>query len=262
MPNARTASAVDSPTQATFTPAKARASSPYSSNFSRTALTALVEVKTIHSYRPVTRPLIARSIWRRRARRLDRDGRHLDRHRAVRASRSLSAPACSLVRGTSTFQPYSGAALHQDSRSRSPTASPTDHERAGQAGRVRSSRAERGRRPSAAWSPVPPRGDRDRGVARPAVLQQRGRDLAQSPASQSAPACPVRGGERRPVDLVVARRPRCAAARPAPPRTPGTPAPRHARHDLERDGVRATAEHLAHHRVGGQRVAGHQPDHR
>ena len=47
MPNARTASAVGSPTQATFTPANARASRPSSSNFSRTARTALIEVNTI-----------------------------------------------------------------------------------------------------------------------------------------------------------------------------------------------------------------------
>jgi hypothetical protein len=47
MPKARTASAVDSPTQATLTPAKARASRPSSTNFSRTAFTALTEVKTI-----------------------------------------------------------------------------------------------------------------------------------------------------------------------------------------------------------------------
>ena len=38
MPKARTASAVDSPTQATLTPANARASRPSSANFSRTAL--------------------------------------------------------------------------------------------------------------------------------------------------------------------------------------------------------------------------------
>ncbi len=38
-----------SPTAATLMPAKARASSPYSSNFSRTALTALTEVNAIHS---------------------------------------------------------------------------------------------------------------------------------------------------------------------------------------------------------------------
>lgn len=50
------------PTAAIFRPAKARASRPNSSNFSRTALTALTEVKPIHSYRPVTSPLIARSI--------------------------------------------------------------------------------------------------------------------------------------------------------------------------------------------------------
>ncbi len=48
-PKATSALAVCSPTAATLIPAKARASSPYSSNFSRTALTALTEVKAIHS---------------------------------------------------------------------------------------------------------------------------------------------------------------------------------------------------------------------
>ena len=43
------AAAVLSPTAAIFRPEKARASRPYSSNFSRTALTALTEVKAIHS---------------------------------------------------------------------------------------------------------------------------------------------------------------------------------------------------------------------
>ena len=62
IPNARSAAAVLAPTAATLTPAKARASRPYSSSFSRTALTALVEVKATHWYRPVTRPLTARSI--------------------------------------------------------------------------------------------------------------------------------------------------------------------------------------------------------
>ena len=41
--------AVCSPTAATLTPANARASRPYSSNFSRTARTAFTEVKAIHS---------------------------------------------------------------------------------------------------------------------------------------------------------------------------------------------------------------------
>jgi hypothetical protein len=40
---------VVSPTAATLIPAKARASSPYSSNFSLTAFTAFTEVKAIHS---------------------------------------------------------------------------------------------------------------------------------------------------------------------------------------------------------------------
>ena len=48
MPNERTFSAVAAPTQAIFTPENARASRPNSSNFSHTARTALVEVKTIH----------------------------------------------------------------------------------------------------------------------------------------------------------------------------------------------------------------------
>ena len=49
MPNASRAPAVCSPTAATLMPANARASRPYSSNFSRTALTALREVKATHS---------------------------------------------------------------------------------------------------------------------------------------------------------------------------------------------------------------------
>ena len=48
MPNSRSAAAVCSPTAATFTPANARASRPYSSNFSRTARTAFTEVKATH----------------------------------------------------------------------------------------------------------------------------------------------------------------------------------------------------------------------
>jgi hypothetical protein len=51
-----------SPTTAILRPENARESSPYSSNFSRTALTALTEVNAIHSYRPSTSPRIARSI--------------------------------------------------------------------------------------------------------------------------------------------------------------------------------------------------------
>ena len=62
MPNSRSAPPVCSPTAATLTPANARASRPYSSNFSRTARTAFTEVNAIHWYRPVTRPLTARSI--------------------------------------------------------------------------------------------------------------------------------------------------------------------------------------------------------
>ena len=46
---APSAAAVLSPTAAIFRPEKARASRPYSSNFSRTARTALTEVNAIHS---------------------------------------------------------------------------------------------------------------------------------------------------------------------------------------------------------------------
>src|SRR2546421_395612 len=40
-------------------------------------------------------------------------------------SRSLISPAWSLVRGTSTFQPYRARDSHQDSLARAPTADPT-----------------------------------------------------------------------------------------------------------------------------------------
>ena len=49
MPHVAMASAVFSPTAAIFRPENARASSPYSSNFSRTALTALTLVNATHS---------------------------------------------------------------------------------------------------------------------------------------------------------------------------------------------------------------------
>src|SRR2546421_270804 len=53
MPHSCTAAAVWSPTQATFTPASARASSESSSSFSRTAFTALTEVNATHAYESV-----------------------------------------------------------------------------------------------------------------------------------------------------------------------------------------------------------------
>ena len=62
MPKSSSACAVVSPMAATRTPAKARASRPNSSSFSRTALTAFVEVKAIQLYRPSTSPFTARSI--------------------------------------------------------------------------------------------------------------------------------------------------------------------------------------------------------
>ncbi len=49
MPQASRSAAVWSPTAATLMPANARASRPYSSKRSRTALTALREVKATHS---------------------------------------------------------------------------------------------------------------------------------------------------------------------------------------------------------------------
>ena len=49
MPHSRSASEVTPPTAATLRPAKARASKPNSSNFSRTARTAFTLVNPIHS---------------------------------------------------------------------------------------------------------------------------------------------------------------------------------------------------------------------
>src|SRR5690606_31105856 len=127
MPNARTASAVTGPMQAIFTPPKWRASRPCSVNFSQTARTALAEVKITQAYRPSTRPLIARSIWAGvRGGSTAMVGTSVGIAPYAR-SRALIAPACSLVRGTSTFQPYSGRLSHQLSFSRSATPLPTSN---------------------------------------------------------------------------------------------------------------------------------------
>ena len=118
IPNARTASAVASPIQAIFTPPKWRASRPCSANFSHTARTALIEVNTTQAYRPSTRPLIARSICagvRGGSTAIVGTSHGIAPYAR---SRSLIAPACSLVRGTSTFHPYSGRFSHQPSLSR------------------------------------------------------------------------------------------------------------------------------------------------
>src|SRR6185312_2455593 len=107
MPKPRTASAVASPMQAIFTPPKWRASRPCSANFSHTALTALTLVNTVQAYRPSTRPLMARSICagvRGGSTAIVGTSHGIAPYAR---SRSLIAPACSLVRGTSTFQPYS-----------------------------------------------------------------------------------------------------------------------------------------------------------
>ena len=125
MPNARTASAVASPMQAILTPPKCRASRPCSANFSQTARTALTEVKITQAYRPSTRPLIARSIWagvRGGSTAIVGTSHGIAPYAR---SRALIAPACSLVRGTSTFQPYSGRFSHQPSLSRWATPAPT-----------------------------------------------------------------------------------------------------------------------------------------
>src|SRR5215472_10531403 len=123
--NARSDAAVCSPTAATLTPANALASSPYSSNFSLIALTALAEVKATHWYRPVTRPRTARSICCG-----VRGG-----STAIVGTCSGTAPydlscsqtpaACSFVLGTSTRQPNSGLVSNQESVRCILTPSPT-----------------------------------------------------------------------------------------------------------------------------------------
>src|SRR6478735_10320109 len=124
MPNARTASAVDSPTQATLTPANARASRPISVNFSRTAFTAFTEVNTIQPYRPSTRPLTARSICAGlRGGSTAIVGTSIG-NAPCDTSFSLISPAWSLVRGTSTVQPYRARLSHQFSFARLATVLP------------------------------------------------------------------------------------------------------------------------------------------
>src|ERR1700761_145756 len=125
MPKSSSAAVVCSPTAATFTPAKARASSPYSSSFSRTAFTALVEVNATHWYRPVTSPLTARSICCGvRGGSTAMVGTSSGTAPYSR-SRSETTDACSLVRGTSTRQPNSGLVSYQDILLFAAAASPT-----------------------------------------------------------------------------------------------------------------------------------------
>ena len=72
----------------------------------------------------MTRPLIARSIWVGvRGGSTAIVGTSTGTPPKPR-SRSLIAPACSLVRGTSTFQPYSARDSHQASLSRCAAALP------------------------------------------------------------------------------------------------------------------------------------------
>src|SRR5580700_1730785 len=125
MPNSRSALAVWSPTAATFTPANARASSPYSSNFSLIARTALTEVNPIHWYRPVTRPLTARSICCGVRGGSTAIVGTCSGTAPLARSRSQTSSACSFVRGTSTRQPNSGLVSYQDRADCAETPSPT-----------------------------------------------------------------------------------------------------------------------------------------
>src|SRR4030095_15264970 len=89
------------------------ASRPCSANFSHTARTALTEVNSTQAYRPSTRPLTARSICagvRGGSTAIVGTSHGIAPYAR---SRALIAPACSLVRGTSTFHPYSGRFSHQ-----------------------------------------------------------------------------------------------------------------------------------------------------
>lgn len=115
--------AVTSPTVATLRPEKARASSPYSSNFSRTALTAFTEVKATHSYRPSTSPRIALSICNGLRGSTEMVGTSSLCAPYVR-SRAISGAAWSLVRGTRTRQPNSGLVSYQVSSARCSAAAP------------------------------------------------------------------------------------------------------------------------------------------
>ena len=125
MPKSSRAADVCSPTAATLTPANARASRPYSSNRSRTARTAFTEVNATHWYRPVTRPLTARSIcWGVRGGSTAIVGTSSGTAPYSR-SRCDTTAACSLVRGTRIRQPNSGLVSNHDSSSRAATASPT-----------------------------------------------------------------------------------------------------------------------------------------
>ena len=126
MPKSSSAAAVCSPTAATLTPANARASRPYSSNRSRTARTAFDRGEG-DPLVPAGDQALDRALHLlRRARRLDRDRRHLLRHRAVVAQplrhRRRPAPWSA---GTRTRQPNSGLVSNQDSWSWAATASPT-----------------------------------------------------------------------------------------------------------------------------------------
>src|ERR1019366_7653545 len=124
-PHSRRAPAVTPPTAAIRNPANARASRPNSSNFSRTARTAFTEVNPIHSYRPVTKPLMARSICCGVRGGSTRIVGTTSLVAPYDARRAVIEPAWSLVRGTRMFQPNSGLVSNHESCSRSRTVEPT-----------------------------------------------------------------------------------------------------------------------------------------
>ena len=177
------------------------------------------------------------------------------------ASRSLITPAWSLVRGTSTRQPYRARDSHHDSRSRCSTAAPI----------VTTSGPSRSP-PSPASDAsvvctvfcavrVPLGGDGDRRGRGDAVLgQARRRRRPGAPTVACSTSGPGRGGERRPVDTPPARPPRRARSRAGHRRRPARRCRR--RRPGRRRTARlaaATATRLGHDRVGGQRVAADQP---
>ncbi|CAB4715979.1 unannotated protein [freshwater metagenome] len=124
-PNSISEATVLSPTAATFRPANDRASRPYSSSFSRIARTAFTEVNPIHSYRPETRPWIARSICCGvRGGSTEIVGTSMGTAPCPRSS-DMIEPVVSWVRGISTRQPKSDLTSNQSNFSRCATTSPT-----------------------------------------------------------------------------------------------------------------------------------------
>ena len=169
IPQVAIASAVLSPTAATFSPENARASSPYSSNFSRTALQRVDRGEHDPLVAPLDETADRLVHLQRVARRLDGDRRHLLGHRRRRL-RSFAdrLPACSFVRGTRIRQPNSGFVSNHERARAAPTTSPIDgHGRRLDAGRpgVGRHRPPASTRPCAAPVVVPTEVIDDRGLA-------------------------------------------------------------------------------------------------